>query len=88
MRKRGIGLNFFLCFFVFFILSFSAWGSNYPAPAKGCISAQCHAGIEPIRAFGSGMLKQIYKKAERLNDPNGCVICHGAVTPSRQITRV
>ena len=77
MRKRGIGLNFFLCFFVFFILSFSAWGSNYPAPAKGCISAQCHAGIEPIRAFGSGMLKQIYKKAERLNDPNGCVICHG-----------
>ncbi len=50
---------------------------GYPAPNQGCITSNCHAGIEPIRAHDSGMAKQIYLKGGKLGDPNGCVVCHG-----------
>jgi hypothetical protein len=50
---------------------------GYPALNRGCIAAECHAGIEPIRAHDSGMAKQIYMKGKKMGDPNGCVVCHG-----------
>ena len=50
---------------------------GFPAEGKGCLAASCHAGIEPIRAHDSQMMKQIYKKGAAAGDPNGCVVCHG-----------
>jgi len=53
------------------------YGAQYPAPGKGCIAAECHAGIEPIRAHESQMAQDIYKLGAKMGDPNGCVVCHG-----------
>jgi len=43
--------------------------------ATGCL--KCHEGIEPIRQPGSGMLEAILEEGENLDDPAGCVVCHG-----------
>ena len=48
----------------------------YPAAAKsGCM--HCHADIEMIREQGAEMLEQIMEMGEHVNDPAGCVVCHG-----------
>jgi len=44
-------------------------------PASGCL--RCHDGIEPIRQPGSEMLEAIIEEGENLDDPAGCVVCHG-----------
>lgn len=66
-----LGLIFF-CLLPGYVLA-----RGYPGPESGCLSSKCHAGIEPIRAFESGMQKQILKKSEQMGDSNGCVVCHG-----------
>ncbi len=53
------------------------FSKGFPAPNTGCISINCHAGIEPIRDHNSGMAKQIYDMGKKYGDPNGCVVCHG-----------
>ena len=53
------------------------WGDGFLAADRGCMSQDCHAGIEPIRAHESGMAKKIYDRGKLLGDPNGCVVCHG-----------
>jgi hypothetical protein len=47
---------------------------EYPAPGKGCLA--CHTGIEPIREHDSKMMRQIYREGRKMEDPNGCVVCH------------
>ena len=70
-----------LCFFSVLVILLTyecvAWCSDYPVSGVGCIAEECHAGIEPIRSHDSDMSLQIYKRAEQLGDPNGCVVCHG-----------
>lgn len=50
---------------------------NYPAINSGCITADCHGGIAPIRQHNSEMANLIYQKGAELGDENGCVVCHG-----------
>ncbi|MHC4595576.1 MAG: multiheme c-type cytochrome [Planctomycetota bacterium] len=47
------------------------------AESSGCLSHQCHNGIEPIRDPNSEMMQQIFTQGQRLGDPAGCVVCHG-----------
>lgn len=57
------------------------WVGVRPARAEGpggsCVAAGCHAGIEPIRNAGSGMLRAISREGRKVGDASGCVICHG-----------
>jgi len=50
-----------------------------PTPAgpgpSGCLS--CHRGIESIRDAQSGMMTAIRAKGRGLDDPAGCIVCHG-----------
>lgn len=57
---------------------------SFPAEGKNCLT--CHKGIEPIRSNESKMMQQIYKKGNKLNDPNGCVVCHGG-NPNKTIDK-
>ena len=41
----------------------------------GCL--RCHAGIEPIRAADSEMMRQIISIGRDLGDADGCIVCHG-----------
>ncbi len=42
---------------------------------SGCLA--CHKGIEPIREPDSEMMQQIIAMGRALDDPAGCVVCHG-----------
>ncbi len=75
-HKTGV-ITAIVGFLVIFAGASIGWGGGFPAPEKGCMSQECHAGIEPIRAHESGMAKKIYERGKLLGDPNGCVVCHG-----------
>ncbi len=76
-EKDKIWSSLFVGFAILFLCPHLAWSSGYPAPGTGCISAKCHAGIESISNHDSEMSEQIYEIGESLDDPNGCVVCHG-----------
>jgi decaheme cytochrome c component MtrC/MtrF-like protein len=42
-----------------------------------CIAPKCHQGIEPIYTPGSEKMKVIEALGREMNDPAGCVVCHG-----------
>ena len=42
---------------------------------SGCLT--CHQGVEPIRESDSEMMQQIAAMGRALDDPAGCVVCHG-----------
>ncbi|MBV1862752.1 MAG: hypothetical protein KUG77_30300, partial [Nannocystaceae bacterium] len=44
---------------------------------EGCTRGGCHAGIEPIRAYDSGMMKAVMTLGADVGEPDGCTICHG-----------
>jgi len=50
---------------------------QYPDNTGGCLSTECHSGIEPIREHHSGMASAIYEQGQKTGDPNGCTVCHG-----------
>ena len=75
-QKAGV-ITAIVGFLVIFVGTSLGWGDGFPSPDRGCISRECHAGIEPIRAHESGMAKKIYGRGKLLGDPNGCVVCHG-----------
>ena len=74
---RGLTLGIIVGLSIFFAGSSIGSDGGYPAPDVGCLSQNCHASIEPIRAHDSGMAKKIYDRGGLLGDPNGCVVCHG-----------
>ena len=63
-------------FLLYFAGSSIVWSGAFPVSNIGCISQNCHAGIEPIRSHSSEMAKKIYEKGKLLGDPNGCAVCH------------
>jgi hypothetical protein len=75
--KKGLTLGIIVGLSIFFAGSSMGRIGDYPALDVGCISQNCHASIEPIRAHDSGMAKKIYDRGGLLGDPNGCVVCHG-----------
>lgn len=75
-HKTGV-ITAIVGFLVIFAGKPIAWGDGFPAPDRGCISRECHAGIEPIRAHESEMATKIYDRGNLMGDPNGCVVCHG-----------
>ncbi len=76
-RRKGLAVIIIVGWFIFFARPSIGWSGGYPAPGSGCISQNCHAGIEPIRSHDSGMAKKIYERGGLLGDPNGCTVCHG-----------
>jgi len=44
---------------------------------EGCTRGGCHASIEPIRAYDSGMMKAVMALGADVGEPDGCTICHG-----------
>lgn len=70
-----MSINYFI---ILILIPYSIFSQNsnlsYPEPSKGCLA--CHMGIEPIREHDSKMMHEIYKEANKLGDPNGCIICH------------
>ncbi|MBW1807009.1 MAG: cytochrome C [Deltaproteobacteria bacterium] len=44
---------------------------------SNCIAPKCHQGIEPIYLPGSEKMKIIEALGREMNDPAGCVVCHG-----------
>ena len=63
---------------IFLLLPLANFSQNlitsFPEPNKNCLS--CHEGIEPIRDHNSKMMQEIYEEGIKMNDPNGCVVCH------------
>jgi len=47
------------------------------APATRSSCEVCHEGIEPIRDRASKMMRQILAAGRGMDDPGGCVVCHG-----------
>ena len=64
---------FLLLLFPLFVFS-QNFQTTFPAPNTGCLL--CHQGIEPIREHNSKMMQEIYVEGIKMNDPNGCVVCH------------
>ncbi|MEM6292244.1 MAG: cytochrome C [Myxococcota bacterium] len=44
---------------------------------EGCTRPGCHAAIEPIRAYDSGMMVAIQARGREVGEPDGCTVCHG-----------
>jgi len=59
------------------LLAAQVCAADFPAPGTGCLSLNCHTGINPILAHDSAMARQIYGKGAEAGDRNGCVVCHG-----------
>lgn len=65
-------------------VSNSAPAEPFPAENQYCLT--CHQGIEPTRSLQSGMMTQIMQKGAEMDDPNGCVVCHGG-NPNETINK-
>ena len=65
-------------FLIILLIPFFSFSQNtittFPEPQKKCLS--CHQGIAPIRDHNSRMMQKIYEEGIKMNDPNGCVVCH------------
>jgi len=76
-RGKGLLVGIIVGLSLLFAGSSIGRSGGYPASGTGCLSQNCHAGIEPIRSHDSEMATKIYGRGGLLGDPNGCVVCHG-----------
>jgi hypothetical protein len=54
-RRKDLTVGIIVGLSIFFAGPSMGRIGDYPAPGEGCISQNCHASIEPIRAHDSGM---------------------------------